>query len=191
MKNVKRFIHDWAWTIFIGFLGVGIFYPVIGVAALVCMLAPVVTAFFKGRMWCGNFCPRGSFNDRLLSKISRQVRIPHFFRNPWFRVGFLILLLSGFAVQFLLAWGSLEAIGVVLVRMIIITTLMGIALGVSFNQRAWCAICPMGTAAHYISKFKSEKKRMQKTAAQCGGAESCSMCSKGCPSKIDDSKDVA
>ncbi|WP_083768468.1 4Fe-4S binding protein [Thermosediminibacter oceani] len=41
------------------------------------MIPPVLTAFFKGRMWCGRFCPRGSFFDHVLARLGdRNRRIP-------------------------------------------------------------------------------------------------------------------
>ncbi|MDF2572003.1 MAG: quinol dehydrogenase rane component, partial [Sporomusa sp.] len=53
--------------LFFAYLVVGYFYPVTGIVALICMLAPVLIAPFKGRQWCGNYCLRGSLYDNLLS----------------------------------------------------------------------------------------------------------------------------
>lgn len=36
------------------------------IGKVICMLAPVLLAPFKGRYWCGNFCPRGSFYDNVI-----------------------------------------------------------------------------------------------------------------------------
>lgn len=88
MVNIKKFIHKWAWVLLAIYCVVGIFYPLIGLAALICMLAPSVVSIFRGRMWCGNFCPRGSFNDIILSKISRKRPVPEIFKKTWFRLIF-------------------------------------------------------------------------------------------------------
>ncbi|MGF7186651.1 polyferredoxin [Desulfitispora alkaliphila] len=49
---------DYLWIGFILFLSIGLIYPLIGVIALICMLAPVVVGLITGkRIWCGNFCP--------------------------------------------------------------------------------------------------------------------------------------
>ncbi|SFO89512.1 4Fe-4S binding protein [Prevotella sp. tf2-5] len=57
------------WIIF-AYLILGWFFPVLGWAALICMIGPVLTSVWKGRFWCGNVCPRGNMYDRLLSKYS-------------------------------------------------------------------------------------------------------------------------
>ncbi len=41
------------------YLVLGYFYPVVGLLALICMIAPVAFAVRRGRWWCGNACPRG------------------------------------------------------------------------------------------------------------------------------------
>lgn len=158
MNNIKKIIHSWAWILLVVFCIAGIFYPIIGAAAVLCMLAPIAVAFFKGRLWCGSFCPRGSFNDIILSKFSLKKPLPHFMKTKWFRLLFLVILMSAFAIQLLMAWGNFTAIGMVFVRMIIVTTLLTIGLGIYYNQRTWCTICPMGTMAHYATKTVQAKK---------------------------------
>ena len=54
----------------LAYLVIGWFYPVVGLLALICMIAPVAFAVRRGRWWCGNACPRGSFYDRVLSEHS-------------------------------------------------------------------------------------------------------------------------
>lgn len=185
MKNIKKFVHEWAWVLLVAFCVVGVIYPVIGAIALVCMLAPVVVAFFKGRMWCGNFCPRGSFNDNILSKISLKNKMPHFMKTNWFKLLFLVVLMSAFAVQLAFAWGSAVAIGAVFVRMIIVTTLITIGLGIAYNHRAWCTICPMGTMAHYVAKMESSKKQAKHVTFVADSCVNCKLCTKSCPMDID------
>src|SRR3712207_9334117 len=74
------------WILFV-YLVVGFFYPIIGLLALVCMVAPVAFAVKKGRWWCGNACPRGNMYDRLLAKYSPHKPIPKFLRSEERRVG--------------------------------------------------------------------------------------------------------
>ena len=118
--------QSYMFWVFLAFLGVGVFYPAIGLIAITCMLAPVIVAFWRGRWWCGNLCPRGSFYDHVLAKISPEKQIPSLFRQTNFRIAVLLVLMSAFSVQMYAAWGNLALVGAVFVRIILITTLIGI-----------------------------------------------------------------
>ena len=159
------------------FLGVGVFYPAIGVIALICMLAPVLVSFYKGRFWCGNFCPRGSFYDHVLAKISPQKPIPPVFRSNTLRIFMVIFIMVVFTVQMYAAWGNLPAMGAVFVRLILITTIVGIVLGMVYHQRTWCSFCPMGTLASWVSSMKKPMK-----LSVSDSCVSCKLCEKVCPS---------
>ncbi|HYH04942.1 MAG TPA: 4Fe-4S binding protein [Bacillota bacterium] len=184
MKTFKEAIHKFAWFFLPGFLVAAWFYQVAGILALVCMLAPVVVAFFKGRIWCGFFCPRGSFNDTLLAQWSRKRPFPGFFTAAWFRSTFLVVLMSAFAIQIALAWGNLAAVGMVFWRMIVITTLITVLLGTFYHQRSWCRICPMGTLAGYVANLRSFRKRIQQVRFQKEKCIDCKICTKSCPVAI-------
>lgn len=151
MKTIKKY----AWLVLLLFVVGGIIYPPIGVVAIICMLAPVVTAPFMGRRWCGNFCPRGSLNDTILRKVTFKKGIPKIFKTNGFKIGFLVLLMGSFAIQLWMARGNIAAIGFVFVRMILITTIIDIVLGVIYHQRTWCSFCPMGSMAGWIAKARS------------------------------------
>lgn len=185
MSKFKTTIHQWSWLVLLAYLVAGLFYPVIGAAALICMIAPVMTAFFKGRMWCGYFCPRGSFNDIILGKITRRVKLPAFFRTLWFRLLFLGVLMGGFTVQIIMAWGNPAMIGQVFIRMIFITTLLTILLGIFYRPRAWCLICPMGTMAHFAAKIETGKIKNKHIFFQKEKCVNCRLCSRQCPILID------
>lgn len=116
------------------FLAVGFFYPPIGLIAIICMVAPVSVAFYKGRFWCGNFCPRGSFYDHVLAKISPKKSIPPIFKSSGLRVFMVLFIITVFSIQIYATWGDLYAMGTVFVRLILITTLVGIILGIFYNQ---------------------------------------------------------
>ena len=183
-NEIYNIIHQWSWVFLLAFCLIGIFYPVIGTIALVCMLAPVVVAFFRGRMWCGNFCPRGSFNDIILAKFSAKGKMPSFLSTTLFRVFFLIVLMSAFSIQLVLAWGNSVAIGWVFLRMIIITTLLTLVLGLIYKPRTWCTFCPMGTMAYFVSKLPFLKPRIKQIQFNKEACVNCNICSKKCPINI-------
>lgn len=185
MEKISKVIHKWVWILLIMFCVIGIFYPIIGLAALICMLAPSVVAIFKGRMWCGNFCPRGSFNDIILSKISKKRNVPKFLKSRWFKLTFLALVMGAFTLQIIFVWGSVVAISFVFVRMIIITTIITIILGITYNQRTWCMICPMGTMAHYVAKLELVKSKLRHVVFDKDKCIDCRICSKSCPIGVD------
>jgi len=185
MDKIKKFIHKWAWVLLLIYCVVGMFYPLIGLGALICMIAPSVVAIFKGRMWCGNFCPRGSFNDIILSKISRKRNVPKIIKKTWFRLTFLSIVMGVFVLQMVFAWGNLIDVSFVFVRMIIVTTVITIILGVVYNQRTWCMICPMGTMAHYVSKLQLSKSKTKNVSFEQKKCVDCRICSKSCPVGVD------
>lgn len=186
MGEVKRFIHKWSWFILLIFCGVGIFYPLVGLAAIVCMMGPSVYALIKnGRGWCGTYCPRGSFNDIIVPHISLKNRIPQFLVTPWFRIGFLALLMTAFGVQLYFAWGDIYAVGMVFVRMIMITTALTLVLGIFYQPRTWCSFCPMGTMAHYITKWKTPAIGKEYVTFANDSCIDCTNCSKACPMNLD------
>lgn len=158
MKFVLNKIKSVSWTVLLLFLIGGWFNPIIGLAALFCMAAPVVYGIIKGnRRWCSFYCPRGAFNDIILSNLSRKVKHPKLFNNNVFKAGFFVFLMFNFVSGVVTAWPDPVLVGKVFVRMVSITTAITIILGVVFHQRTWCVICPMG----YLAS-KAVKKRKQR-----------------------------
>lgn len=95
--------------ILLAYLVVGAFYPIIGLLALICMVAPVAFAMRRGRWWCGNACPRGSLYDRILSKYSPHRPIPKFVRSFGFRLFMVLFIFTMFGIQMYFAWGDWNA----------------------------------------------------------------------------------
>lgn len=135
----------------------GLFFPLIGLLVLVMMLLLLSTAYFKGRFWCANFCPRGAFFDLVLAKLSLKNKIPKVFTNSKFRNFILVLFMVFFIVQMVNA-KNIYGVGVVFVRMCLVTTIIAIILGIPLHQRTWCAFCPMGNLQEKIYKLGKEKK---------------------------------
>lgn len=184
MQRLKEITRRYAWILLVLFCGIGIVFPSVGGIALACMLAPVAGAFFNGRSWCGNFCPRGSFNERILARWSRKKALPPILPSMGFKVTFLVLLMSAFALQLYGAWGNWNEVGGVFVRMILLTTAITIALGLVFHHRAWCRICPMGTLARLVADLPRSKGR-SKHVHFGDSCIDCKVCSRHCPIGID------
>lgn len=176
---MKRHMQQYLFWILLFFLAIGIIYPAIGLFAIICMLAPVVLAPYKGRYWCGNFCPRGSFYDNVIAKLSPQKPIPAVFRSKSFRVFMVVFIMSVFGIQMYYAWGDLGEMGMVFVRIILITTIVGIVLGLVYHQRTWCSFCPMGTLASWFSaKPKPMPLQVKDSCVDC------KLCTTACPLQL-------
>ncbi|WP_455577566.1 4Fe-4S binding protein [Anaerosinus sp.] len=166
------------------FLVVGYFYPIIGFLALVCMVGPVIMAVKRGRYWCGHYCPRGNFYDKWIGKFSRTQRIPAIFRRQWFRIFMVIFIFMVFGFQMYNAWGDLAQMGAVFWRIVFVTTVVGILLGVIYRPRTWCSFCPMGTLSYWVSpKKKTKSNAFEKifVSDECVG---CKVCTNECPLEI-------
>ena len=137
--------------ILIAYLIVGYFYPVVGLLALICMIAPVSFAVKRGRWWCGNACPRGSLYDRVLSKYSPHRPIPEFVRTRGFRIFMVLFIFTMFGLQMYGAWGDWNAAGRVFWNIILATTIVGVILSFIYAPRTWCSFCPMGTLSAWVT----------------------------------------
>lgn len=158
------------------------FFPVVGWLAAICMIAPVWMSYHRGRYWCGNFCPRGNFYDRVLSRFSRKRPIPAFLRTPAFRAAIVGLLFTMFGVQFYFAWGDWGRMGMVFWNLIVVTTIVGIVLGVAYSHRAWCTFCPMGSLSALVApRHRKPSFRNIHIADSC---VMCRKCARECPMQL-------
>jgi len=69
----------------------GWFLPLLGYLLIGCMLGALgIAAYGKGRLWCDWMCPRGSFYDLFLDRISRKKKIPEMFRSSGSRIAVIV-----------------------------------------------------------------------------------------------------
>ncbi|MBI5100946.1 MAG: 4Fe-4S binding protein [Nitrospirae bacterium] len=151
--------------------------PKLGLFLMLCMFGSIGVALYRGRAWCDWMCPRGSFYDLFLTRFSAGRQIPPLFRKGWFRAAVLGLMLSVLGYQVFLAWGDVSAVGLAMVRVLTVTTTVGLALGLIYHQRIWCHICPMGTIGSWMSGGK-EPLTIEDSCAGCG------VCAKACPMQL-------
>ena len=120
------------------------------------LLAPIL-----GRFWCGWLCPRGTFLEYFIEKISNKSGTPGFLRSKAFK----LFIASIMAIMFIMVIldknplltsdDELASIGGFIVFMCIVTTLLiSIPLGVIYMPRTWCGFCPVGYAQSLLAKNK-------------------------------------
>lgn len=156
----------------------GYFFPVLGFAMLICMILPVIISFFNGRYWCYWVCPRGIFLEEYLSKISFKKKVPKIFRHILFRILWIGIIISALTFQLIQNNGSIYALGKIFITLLTVTTVIGVVLGVIYNNRIWCMFCPIGTISSWIGKGKNSVK------IEGNKCVSCNLCYRICPMEI-------
>ena len=156
----------------------GIFYPKLGYFLLLVFASLMIIAPFRGRWFCGNLCPRGSFVDFWLAPLSRKLKIPPRFRSRWLRVPIFVALMGFMVFRIMQTQGMVDRIGMVFVTLCIITTSIAILFGVVIAPRTWCSFCPMGTLQRAMGGKRYQLKVDAQKCIDCG------KCQKVCPMQL-------
>jgi ferredoxin-type protein NapH len=167
-----------AGTGFLLLLGAGWFYPLIGYFIPACMLLGIGLAAFRGRSWCNWLCPRGSFEDALVARISRRRWIPEVFRGMSLRLGVMTLLMGLLTFQIIRLWPDPYAIGGAFILLLTLTTTVSVVLGIIFQQRTWCYICPIGTMSNWAGRNRRPLTLVEERCLECH------LCAKNCPMQL-------
>ncbi len=112
----------------------GIFYPKLGYFLLLVFASLMIIAPFRGRWFCGNLCPRGSFVDFWLAPISRKVKIPAIFRSMWIRAPIFVALMGFMVFRILQTQGMVDKVGMVFVTMCIFKRNVPVQIQLSGDQ---------------------------------------------------------
>ena len=149
-------------------------YPVLGFMVPVTMGLGFAGSFTHGRYVCGNLCARGNFLDTFFWGLGGKRPLPPMFTQPAFRWSVMTLLMTGMVWQISLKPADPMHWGFVFWLMCTLTTVVALLLGVSYNARAWCLVCPMGTLSAAIGGHK----HLLQIADNC---EECNNCGESCP----------
>lgn len=175
IKKIRPYLYVFVLIVII----LGLFEPLLGYFLLLVFAAVFAISPFRGRWFCGNLCPRGSFNDYLIHRISRHQRIPQFFSSLWLRIPVFVLLMGFTGWRLIQTQGVVNKIGLVFVTLCIVTTAIAIVLGVWISPRAWCTFCPMGTMQRY---FGGKRYSLQVDLKKC---TQCNICHLVCPMQLE------
>jgi len=136
---------------------------------LVLVLAAFLASFLIGRLFCGWFCPLGTFMEYIISRFSRRTEVPSIIKHKGVRFLFLSVF-ALFMVWSLTAlprlWASFLLVGVMFV--------LGTVLGLLYSPKTWCAyVCPWGT-------LMSVTGRRALLTHQLKGCKKCYLCATAC-----------
>jgi len=179
LNNVKRHKQQVVLGfLFLIYLILGWYYPIFGLCIPACMLFGMGIAFSKGRKWCNTLCPRGCFYDSILKFVSFKRKIPDVLKRMTLRFAILSFLITIMTLQTIKHWPNLAEIGKVFMSIMLITTFIGIILGIIIHQRSWCYLCPIGTLTNIIGR---NKYPLNFNAENC---VNCELCNEACPMQI-------
>lgn len=159
-----------------------------GYFLLACLTLAMASATALGRYWCNWMCPRGSFLEYFLARFSLRRRFPSLFKRGWF-LAFVVavfMFMMGLNLYLLYQTHSVvSALGITLARLLVMSTIVAMILGMVYEPRAWCVFCPGATFAKLAAAFKGKKPYLVNDAAAC---TSCQLCVKSCSFHIDASQ---
>ncbi len=185
--------YGWIFTLLVA-IG-GLWYSKSGLLVIPVMISLTTMAFFKGRYWCGNFCPHGSFFDSFLNQVSKNKKIPKFFKSKITFSLFFLYFSFNLGTKFFRVsklWGTVnfwDKLGFIFVASYLMVVVVGGLLSLFISQRTWCNICPMGTlqrisykAGKFIGVTKKTDKKITITNTEM--CHTCGMCARVCPMQL-------
>lgn len=165
-------------VIFLIILIGGWWFPILGYFLPLCLLLGIGIAIRKGRKWCDWLCPRGSFYDLLMKRMSPLKDIPAFFKSHPFRIGVVAFFMTMVTVQLILRWPDPYKIGAFFITLLTVTTGIGVILVFFLHHRTWCTFCPAGSMAKWIGNGKFPLKINSELCVECNS------CSTICPINV-------
>jgi len=185
--------NAWLFTIVVA-IG-GLFQPRLGLLVIPVILALTLMSIFRGRYWCGNFCPHGSLYDRISLRFSRNTHIPEIFRSRILRLAFFVFfgfMLTRKIISAFSALGSasfFDRLGFGFVASYLMVLILGGILSILFAPRTWCHFCPMGflqTLGYRLGRKVAPVTRTDTriTALNPLMCHQCGKCARVCPMQL-------
>ncbi|MFH1449953.1 MAG: 4Fe-4S binding protein [bacterium] len=172
--NLRRKKIQYLMLIFLFvFVDGGWHYPLIGIFIPLFFILMLLIAFYKGRVSCGWFCPRGSLFEIIIKKISLNHERPKIFKDIRYRRLFFLIFSCLFLFFYLATTFdqiSLIKTGRFFVYYYVTVTTLGIILGILFGERTFCLICLEGTILSWLSEGKVVME-VKENCIKCGNCQ--------------------
>lgn len=146
---MRKYIRVLGVLLYLTLMVLGFIYPIIGIAVLVYMGAILLIG--RRRKWCSIYCPRGSFYDLVISKLSLEGTLPKVLKNKLTWKVLLVIFIILMGLQFYMVRPfdyegveMLEKVGLIFYRACFVSSAVGIPLSVYYIHRSWCTVCPIG-----------------------------------------------
>lgn len=152
---------DYRWIIILSFFALALINIWFGLLGFICMGLPIFQSLRgKGKLHCKSHCPRGSFLGKIVSKISFRNSLPKFMLTNKFRNGVLILMGVMLTISMIHSGGDPKKIAFGIFRLMGISFVVGIIMGIFYKPKSWCAICPMGHGTNLLDGALYKKSRV-------------------------------
>ncbi|SHG62567.1 Ferredoxin-NADP reductase [Thermosyntropha lipolytica DSM 11003] len=188
-------LRQYVWLfIFLVAVG-GLWYPKLGLLMIPIMLTLMILGMLKGKYWCGNICPHGSFFDGIIMPVSRNISLPAWLKHKvtiFLMFAWFMYMLGSRLAKVISLWGTtpfIDKLGYIFVTNYLVVTILGTILALTIAPRAWCRICPMGTMQILFYKLGNLLKINHKTDAKVTIANKdmchiCGKCARVCPMQL-------
>ncbi len=129
----------------LGILIGSLFWPPLGFAVPVIVLAALISNAFSPRWFCAKACPRAHILGGFLPRLSRYRPTPKLIYSNGLRKGVCGFMLFCSIGQTSRLWGAPDSLALFFTLVCAISLALAIPLGILYKPRSWCALCPVGT----------------------------------------------
>ncbi|MFB6161942.1 MAG: 4Fe-4S binding protein [Halococcoides sp.] len=163
-------------------------WPTLGGTLTVgCLTGAVGLGITRGRVWCDWMCPRGGFLDRYLRPIAPARTPPDVLGHPVVRLGAILAVTVSTGLGIATAWPDPTAMIGAVARVLLVSTLLAVVMGVTLGPRAWCRVCPAGTLARVADALGSRfgLDAGGAIAVDAAACVDCGQCASACRMDLD------